>query len=1241
MDKLIVVRLDAQTGAYRRELAAAAASTASFSSVAQTSAAQAAGSISQLGVVSARAGKFVTLGVAAGLALSAKAAIDFESSFTGIRKTVDTSEAGFQKLADGIRAMSREIPISVNELNKIGELGGQLGVPAEDLEEFIQVIAELGVTTDLSVEQAAQSIARLSEILNIPTSDARGLGSVLVDLGNNFATTESQILDFALRIAPVGQIVGLTGDEVLGLGAAFSSVGVPAERGGTAVQNAFVKIAAAVADGGDELEAFADVAGLTVDEFSTLFEQDAATAFQRFIEGLNLIEQDGGNVFALLDDLGLAGVRTQQSLLALASAGDLLGRSLDTAGTAIEENNALTIEAEKRFATTASQIELAKNRIKDLGIAIGTAVLPIVVNFLEAVSTLAEFFQRLGPAGKTATSTILLTSSAMFLASKAGGLLSKVVGTDVVAGFAKATGASTAFQTSLARLALGSGILAGLVAITAVVGHFISANVDAKIRIDELVDSLEEERKGIEGVTVALLQRRLVDEGQIDLLNRLNIGSETFAKALLGEAESLELVEEKIDKAREAAQKFAEANQNQEGDISVFLDPAIEQTVLDVVAAQDLLGNITREVNQAFEEQAAIIESERLDRLAADSGQLAEQMDRVKTASERAGDAIREPGKAADFSAKQLEEMSDALRELVEEELSARDASLGAVNAIIGLVEARQALDAAEGKTVQNQIALQEAYINVRNALASLGPDGIQPAIRNLEEMLLVGAITREEFTELLNLLNLFVPVANNMAGGSGVIIGSMGGIQRAAQELNVPIQVIINQILGLNAAMEGTVANIGAFQAALNLVSTSPGRANVVARGFLPEEDALAASGGATAAQVAQIQRIFGDARQDFVDVGVAVAQAIGSGISSGGGGGGGSSPVEEAVVDLIEEARKAAEQAVDGIIGAISTAINAVQAVEDLEEAETKLADLRREQLQLPLELAAAEIELANARAEAAAVTLDEQLAIEQAQEDLERAQLAFAQGRITETELLIAERDLAEAIENSTAATDEVLTLEEELIEMRARGAEITDEITDAARDLELAQLALVGAQLQLIQAGRDFIESGPEGIDLFLQIGAAAGIAEDALEDLIVKYGELSVAALGGAPAALGPSSSATGSSTGGSITVQSGDTLNAIASSLGVTLGELLAVNPQITNPDLIHPGDIITTPGSPSTSSGVVAFNATSGSTSTSSSVTIDNITISGIWDFTNPSQIEDIVDLLEEELANRTFGKV
>ena len=46
-------------------------------------------------------------------------------------------------------------------------------------------------------------------------------------------------------------------------------------------------------------------------------------------------------------------------------------------------------------------------------------------------------------------------------------------------------------------------------------------------------------------------------------------------------------------------------------------------------------------------------------------------------------------------------------------------------------------------------------------------------------------------------------------------------------------------------------------------------------------------------------------------------------------------------------------------------------------------------------------------------------------------------------------------------------------------------------------------------------------------------------------------------------------------------VQQGDTLSGIAQKFGVSLADLKAANPQILNPDLIFPGQVVVVPSGP------------------------------------------------------------
>lgn len=326
--------------------------------------------------------KYAGAAIATTMAIIGTAAVreaaKFESSFAGVRKTVNATEEEFRRLEEEFRSMAKQIPINVNEINRIGEAAGQLGIQREHLTRFVRVMADLGVATNMTSDQAATALARLANITQMPQSEFERLGSTIVDLGNNFATTESEITEMSLRIAGAGAQVGLTNDQILALSAALSSVGIAAEAGGSSISRTMIKIANAVAQGGAQLESFASVAGMTADDFAQRWEQDAAGALLEFIEGLDRMAKSGANVFGVLEQLEITQIRERDALLRAAGAGDLFRRSLELSAKAWEENSALSEEAAKRYATFESQVSLLLNQLRDAFITIGQELIPVL-----------------------------------------------------------------------------------------------------------------------------------------------------------------------------------------------------------------------------------------------------------------------------------------------------------------------------------------------------------------------------------------------------------------------------------------------------------------------------------------------------------------------------------------------------------------------------------------------------------------------------------------------------------------------------------------------------------------------------------------------------------------------------------------------------------------------------------------------------------------------------------------------
>lgn len=296
--------------------------------------------------------------------------LQFESAFAGVEKTVDATDAQLQEFRSGIREMSTEIPQTASEIASVAEAAGQLGIKNEYLLSFTETMSNLGVATNMSATEAATSLARLANITQMPQENFDRLGSTIVALGNNLATTESEITEMGLRLAGAGKQVGMSEAQILGLAGAISSVGIEADAGGSAVSTIMTKMQLAVEEGGESLEQFANVAGMSADEFRQAFQQDAAQALVAFVEGLGTMESRGQSAIGTLSDMEITEIRQRDALLRLAGAGDVLSESLGIATQAWDENNALTNEAEKRYQTLESQIQILKNNVDDFAISL-------------------------------------------------------------------------------------------------------------------------------------------------------------------------------------------------------------------------------------------------------------------------------------------------------------------------------------------------------------------------------------------------------------------------------------------------------------------------------------------------------------------------------------------------------------------------------------------------------------------------------------------------------------------------------------------------------------------------------------------------------------------------------------------------------------------------------------------------------------------------------------------------------
>lgn len=541
--------------------------------------------------------------------------IEFESAMAGVFKTVNMSVEEEMQLAQDIRKMAEEIPVSTTEIAGVAELAGQLGIANEDLLDFTETMVKLGTATNLSAEEAADALAKFANIAGTSSDDYERLGSTIVDLGNHFATTEADIMNMTTRLASTGSVVGLSEPQMLAVATALSSVGIEAEAGGSAFSKLLKEIETSVVtyqrasdtisktgyslrdlelmqsnqsmsfkeladeigvtagelggyiDTVKNLNKYAEISGQTADQFIQSWGNDAVLALDQFITGLGNVDETGGNAVEILEEMGLTEVRLSNAVLALAESDGILTDTLNASKQAWQSNTALSEEASRRFETTESKVQILKNSVGNLLIALGDDY----VNALEpAIDGTTDFVQRLsegaeaGPELATTIAAIAGALAGLTGAAAIGSGMKLIVG--ALAGLSPVGAGITIAATAISALAAG---IATYVANANELPEATQALIDTNER---LVESLGDSKNAYDETSASIDENRSKAEGLIEKISDLSktIGKtpadEVLIRSMVTELNGLlpglgltyDSVTEKINLSREAMLEFAE-----------------------------------------------------------------------------------------------------------------------------------------------------------------------------------------------------------------------------------------------------------------------------------------------------------------------------------------------------------------------------------------------------------------------------------------------------------------------------------------------------------------------------------------------------------------------------------------------------------------------------------------------------------------------------------------------------------
>ena len=383
----------------------------------------------------------------------------FETGMVAVGKTTDTTGVKLDKLGTDFINLSNDMRgISVDKLTEVGAAAGQLGVQGSDnILKFSETMVKLERSSDVAGEQGAKSIARLLSLTGEGVGVVDKFAASLVELGNNSAASEGEILKVATEVGKSTAAFNLTSSEILGMSAAMKSLGARPESAGTAIGKTFRSIESAVANGGKELQSFSKITGMTAESLGKNLDEKPNLVFTSLIKGLQKVKNNGGNVSAELQKLGLTGEGIAKTITPLASNFNLLNDSANMASDAFKENTALNKENEAASKTVATALEDVRNSFTNVLLA-GTATngkLDILRETLLFVSDNMD--------------TIIVTGSILagtFVAIKAAIIVSKVA----LAAYNVVMGINIAITQNNKRAVIGNTVAQGAYRVAMIAG---------------------------------------------------------------------------------------------------------------------------------------------------------------------------------------------------------------------------------------------------------------------------------------------------------------------------------------------------------------------------------------------------------------------------------------------------------------------------------------------------------------------------------------------------------------------------------------------------------------------------------------------------------------------------------------------------------------------------------------------------------------------------------------------------
>lgn len=317
--------------------------------------------------------------IGAGIKATTAEAMKFESAMAEVKKVVNfESPDGIKQMRAELEELSTRVPIAFDGLAKIAAAAGQSGIAANEIVKFTEAAAKMGTAFDITAEQAGQAMAEMRTAFKMSQAEVETLADKINYLGNNSPNAAAKIMEVVQRIGPLGEIAGVSADQIAAMAASLTSV--EPDVAATGLKNMMLQLVKGESLSKSAKAAFDDL-GLSYTEIAKGMQTDSIGTINKVFEAIKKLPEEA-QAAKINDIFGSESIAVISQLI---NGTDTLGKHLQAMGDASKYAGSMSQEAANINDTSAAKMEMFKNATQNAKAAIGDAFLPALGALAEAL----------------------------------------------------------------------------------------------------------------------------------------------------------------------------------------------------------------------------------------------------------------------------------------------------------------------------------------------------------------------------------------------------------------------------------------------------------------------------------------------------------------------------------------------------------------------------------------------------------------------------------------------------------------------------------------------------------------------------------------------------------------------------------------------------------------------------------------------------------------------------------------